>query len=152
MHDGPSQHFGTGWYLESWARCDLAELPPAVADEAGVQVWTDAAGRRMDTSRVKSYAGARHCNWEHMTILVLNDRNPERPPARVYVANAGPDLQEYVAEPYDADVALPATAIDTGYHRAGRHLWLAADRRRAYVGTPDRVELWPLASPDLRCA
>lgn len=43
VHDGMAVG-GTGWYVESWARCDLAELPPSVAKAAGVRIWRNAAG------------------------------------------------------------------------------------------------------------
>jgi hypothetical protein len=61
-------------------------------------------------------------------------------------------LTEYVDEPFRADVPFPADATDTGYSRDGRKLWLAKDRRRAYVGTSEHAELWPVTAKPLDCA
>ena len=48
---------GVGWGVTSYAACDLAELVPEVAEEAGVEVWTDATGARVPTTQVRSYPG-----------------------------------------------------------------------------------------------
>lgn len=153
MHHAPTRFFGTGWYLEAWARCDLAELPPAVAEKAGVEIWRDANGRRVPTTIISSAAGPRHCHSQHMTFLVLDADDPEQSLHHFYVGNADPELAEYFAEPYARDVALPADAVDTGYSREGRgHLWLSPDKRRAYVGNLPRVEMWPRTVKYLTCA
>lgn len=68
------------------------------------------------------------------------------------MANADPDLGDFFAEPYDAELALPPDAVDTGYQREGRRLWLSPDKQRAYVGQPDNVELWPRTIKHLGCA
>jgi len=69
VHRGTAIDGSTGWYVESWARCDWAELPAALADELGLQVWTDNSGRRVPTTRVASAPGPEHCSWEDMTFL-----------------------------------------------------------------------------------
>lgn len=135
---------GTGWYVESWARCDLSELPVSVADAAGIEVWEDSRGERVPISEVQSYAGSAHCDWEEMTFLEINDR--------VYVRNPEPGLGDFFSEPYAAAVDLPASAVDTGYRLDGRRLWLSADRKRAYVETGHNVELWPATVRRLGCA
>jgi hypothetical protein len=35
---------------------------------------------------------------------------------------------------------------------AGRHLWVAPNRSRAFVGTPESVEVWPRTTQRLGCA
>lgn len=72
MHRGPAVDGRTGWYVESWARCDWAELPPELAEALGLDVWTDASGRRVPTTRAASSRGPEHCNWDDMTFLSLN--------------------------------------------------------------------------------
>lgn len=151
MHHAPTRFFGTGWYLEAWATCDLAELPPALAEAAGTEIWTDAEGRRVPTTTIASGRGGEGCGSSDMTFLVLGHELGQLS-IQVYVANPDPELSEYFAEPYDPDLALPADAVDTGYELEGRHLWLSPDRRRAYVGSPERVELWPRTVKLLTCA
>lgn len=87
-----------------------------------------------------------------MTFLTLGNGDPEKPPTQVYVRNAEPDLNDYFAEPHEADLLLPRDAVDTGYQREGRRLWLSRDERRGYVGQPGSVELWPRTIRPLWCA
>jgi hypothetical protein len=146
VHDGPATEGagGDGWYVESWAHCDYAELPQSLADSLGLQVWSDAAGRPVPTSTVASWRGSSHCDWQSMTFLVLGKAT--------YVRAPQPDLEEYFAEPYVEHADLPATAVDTGFEHDGEHLWLSPDRQRAFVGTADDVELWPRTVQPLGCA
>ncbi|MBW9210167.1 hypothetical protein KV100_10900 [Mumia sp. zg.B21] len=131
-----------GWYVESWARCDYAELPEDVAEAAGVQVWSDATGR-VSTRRITSYAGAEHCAWEHMTFLKLGKAE--------YVREPDASLADFFAGPYASSVALPPDARDTGFRRGSDHLWLSADGAWAYVGSGERVERWPRVVERLGC-
>lgn len=135
---------GTGWYLESWARCDLSEFPDAVAEASGVEVWTDESGARVPTTRITSSPGPEHCGWQDMTFLYLA--------GAAYVREPDPDLADWFAESYDPSRPLPSAAADTGYERDGEQLWLSPDGQRAYVGSRDDVELWPRADRELACA
>jgi hypothetical protein len=136
-----------GWYVESWARCDLSELRSS-EDPWGAEVWMDSDGSPAPTTAIVSYPGPEHCDWQQATFLYLdNDLDG------AYVRNPPKELlRAYFAEPWEPDVALPADAIDTGYSREGNHLWLSQDRTRAYVGTPASVELWPQTTRRLGCA
>ena len=155
VHHGPAAE-GTGagedgvaWWVESWARCDLAEYPAEVAASLDYQVWTDAAGRRLPIRTVVSYPGG-DC-VPGTTFLELG-RGSEEPDGRqVYVAH-GEDFPTHFAEAYRADVPLPADAVDTGYTHDGDHLWLSPGRERAYVSSGDRVDLWPRTVQELGCA
>ncbi|WP_137292925.1 hypothetical protein [Nocardioides dongxiaopingii] len=142
VRDGPASEGagGPGWYVQSWARCDYAEFPADVAEGMGVLVWAGADGTPVPTSRVYSHPGPEHCGWQPMTFLALDDG---RRTEASYVREPIPELEPYVAVPYRARTALPADAVDTGWQRAGDHLWLSADRDVAYVGAGDRVEAWP---------
>lgn len=134
---------GPGWYVESWAHCDDSELPRTVTDAIGLQIWTDHSGRPVPTSAIESWTGPRHCGWQSMTFLYLDDAT--------YVRAPRPYLDEFFAEPYREDATLPSDAIDTGYEHDGRHLWLSPDRHRAYVGSHETVELWPRTTQQLAC-
>lgn len=142
----------TGWYVESWARCDWAELPPAWATTRGLQVWTDRHGRPVPTSEVVSHvASGADCLPAGMTVLDLSGGSLEH--GRSYAARPDPDYYPYFfTVPYAEGQSLPAGARDTGYERDGRHLWLAADRSRAYVGTTSSVDVWPAEVQPLGCA
>lgn len=139
---------GTGWYLHSWAHCDLAELPPEVAEARGTGIWSDADGVRRPTTEVASYRGPEHCDWEDMTFLHLGPgrRTP------TYVRKLHAELSSHAPEPFQADVPVPGDAVDTGYHLDDQHLWLSPDKQRAYVGTRDSAELWPRITDPLGCA
>ena len=145
------------WWLESWARCDFAELPDSVARENGLQLWTGVDGKRQTTSAVVSFDFSGGC-FPNMTALdiggpVHGSRNDERRIPTEYVRNPDPDLRSsYFTAPYLAHVAVPADARDTGYERAGRHLWIAEDRGYAYVGSATDAEAWPRAKRPIRCA
>lgn len=52
---------------------------------------------------------------------------------------------------YEERSALPPDAVDTGWVRGDRRVWLAADDRAAYVVMPDRVEQWPAIISQLSC-
>ena len=147
VRDGPATEGagGDGWYVESWARCDSVELPASWTDEIGLLVWRDAAtGEPVPTTELEAWRGPEHCDWQSMVLLYLD--------GRMYVREPVPDLADSFDEEWQASTELPADAVDTGYERDGEHLWLSADRRRVFVGSPDDVELWPQARPEFGCA
>jgi hypothetical protein len=148
VHNGPATEGagGPGWHVESWAHCDYSELPRWFTDSIGLQIWTDASGRPVPTTTIQAWKGPEHCDWQSMTFLVLGDERP------IYVREPPPSLDEYFAESYDPHAELPADAIDTGFSRDGKHLWLSADRQQAFVGTEDEVEAWPRDVKGLGCA
>ncbi|MFD1825685.1 hypothetical protein [Mumia zhuanghuii] len=133
-----------GWYVESWARCDYSELPDEVAEEAGYEIWSDADGR-VSTRRVQSYAGPAHCSWDDMTFLEIDEAEYVRAP------EPDPHVATLLSGAYEAAVALPPDARDTGFHRGEDHLWLSADGAWAFVGDGERVERWPRAVGKLGC-
>ena len=151
VHHGPAAK-GTGagkdglaWWPESWSRCDVAEYPAAVTDDLGYEFWSEVGGRRRPIAEIVSHPGGDCVAGTH--FLELDRADEDR--RRVYVAH-GED-PDFFAEPYQADVALPADAVDTGYDHGEDHLWLSPDQSRAYVGGPDRVELWPRTTQPLGC-
>lgn len=141
VHDGPTLGDGRGWHVEAWARCDWSEFPADVRSPWGIEVWTDDTGQRVPTTRVTSFADA--CDVEGMTELVVGGSH--------YLGGSPPSLRDFVAEDPRHDVPLPGDAVDTGYHRADRHLWLSSDGRRAYVGSRSAVDVWPLVVKRFGC-
>ncbi|MGH3500630.1 MAG: hypothetical protein ACRDQA_06995, partial [Nocardioidaceae bacterium] len=124
-----------------WARCDWSELPDAIAQGYGIQVWSGEAGHRVPSTLVKSFPDA--CDYDGMTELYLGKK--------AYLGNAPAGLGEFLVGPPKRDVPLPADAVDTGYHLRDQHLWLSADRRRAYVGTRAEGDVWPRVAKRLVC-
>jgi hypothetical protein len=142
-HRGTGVDGSTGWYVESWASCDLAELPDWVAARAGYQIWSDREGR-VATTRVVSYAGSEHCDWQDATILQLGNRTWWR--------NPPDELGQYFDQSYAEGMHLPADAVATPYSREGERLWLSPDKLAAYVGTRRDVERWVSPGRRLGCA
>ena len=135
----------TGWHPETWAHCDLSEFPNEIAEQDGRQIWTDANGRRVPRYVLAVGAGPAHCNWDSATFLDLD--------GRTYIGDP-PDglVPSYVPDTYAEDIRVPASATDTGYSYRHRHLWIAADRRVAYVGTTQHAERWPAPTKEFGCA
>lgn len=143
---------GMAWWVESWARCDIAEFPESVAADRHVEVWTDASGRRVPTTTIVSSSGGDCVPGATFLRLGVPGRDPRNADSEeTYVGGAGPEYAEFFAEPYRRDVALPPDAVDTGYQRDGQHVWLSPDHQRAYVVRIDRVELWPRTVQTLAC-
>lgn len=142
VHDGPATPGagGPGWYVESWAACDPADLPRSYTDANGVQIWTDESGRPVPTSKIAS--------WHTDDGCVANDGlDIEK---RTY-GRPLPGHAKYFEVPYEAHAELPGDAVDTGYQRDGKHLWLAPDQRAAYLGTAADVEVWPALNKGVGC-
>lgn len=145
VHNGPATEGagGSGWYVESWAHCDYSELPRTFTDSIGLQIWAGDDGRAAPTTKIASWTGPEHCDWQSMTFLNLGKA--------VYVRSPQRDLADYFADPYEEDTVLPVDAIDTGFQRDGNHLWLSADKQRAFVGSKPDVEAWPRTIQQLGC-
>ena len=154
VHDGRGTEGagGDGWYVESWARCDIVELPADFVEALGYEVWTNADGEVVPTRQLEVFYGAKHCGWQDMTFLNLGEWDEQVP---TFVRDPKPDasLRKYLAEPFIPSTTLPADAVDSGFRRGEDILWLAPDRSRAYVGaSPDEVEMWPRMVERLACA
>ncbi len=140
-----------GWGIEAWAQCDPAELPSAVTEALGIGVWQDRSGARVPVTRIRSFAGPAHCDWQDLTFLVLG---PEAGTDQ-YIRDPDGKLADLLRIAYDGDADLPAGATDTGLLRDGRELWLAPDRAAAYlvsVDDPADVERWPGVRDPVGCA
>ena len=144
---------GMAWWVESWARCNIAEFSARVAADRNVQIWTDATGRRLPTTTIVSSAGGSCVPGATFIRLGVPGKDiGDAESQETYVAGAGPEYADFFNEPYRRDVSLPPDAVDTGYSRDGQHLWLSPDHRRAYIVRSDRVELWPRTTQLLGCA
>jgi hypothetical protein len=140
-----------GWGIEAWAECDPAELPNAVTDAMGVQVWQDRTGRRAPVAKIRSRQGSEHCDWQDITFLSMG---PEGDGTQ-FLRDTRGELREFLRTTFDAHATLPDDAKDTGYQRSDRHLWI--DRRGiavylVAVSNPGNVERWPATKERVACA
>ncbi len=139
-----------GWGVEAWAECDPSELPASVTDDLGIHVWEDASGDRVPVTRIRSFQGAEHCDWQDITFLQL-----DRGRADEYVRDRSGELADFLRTPYDGSATLPPGASGTGLRRDGRELWLGASHDAAYLVSlddSDDVERWPASKEPIRCA
>jgi hypothetical protein len=144
----------TGWGVEAWASCDPSELGVDVADDLGVEVWTDGDGRVVPTTEVVSFPGAEHCDWQDTTWLRLGVASDVDQKYDEYLSDDG-DLTDYITTPSDDSATLPDDAVDTGWRRDGRELWLGESPRAAYLVSVDDesdVELWPATTESIGCS
>lgn len=147
----------TRWWLESWARCDYAELPEAVARRQGLELWTGPDGKRALTSAIESFAFDDGCLPGLRALDVggplAGGRERAGEAAVEYLQHPPAELRgRYVDREYVEHATVPADAIDSGYEREGEHLWFSADRGFAYVGEPADAQAWPRAKQPVRCA
>jgi hypothetical protein len=133
------------WTGDAWAQCDPAEFDPAADSDHQIGIWIDGAGSRVPTSLIQSRPAATHC-WPGAHLLRMKDAGHYfvRDPERAY----GEGL---ISMPFEANSALPGTAVDTGYTHGDWHLWLAKDKLAAFVVKPDGVERWPAITGDAGC-
>lgn len=97
--------------------------------------------------------GPEHCGWEDATVLItgrtlgepyttaVDDREYVRDPERVFGDTT-------VADGFDPDARIPATAIDSGFRRGDAELWHdPADPSAVWLASPTGVERWPEGEP-----
>jgi hypothetical protein len=156
FHEGPATK-GTGvdadglaWWLESYARCDIAEFPDQVAEDRGWEIWTDQVGQRQPIYVINSHRGT-HC-VDGARFLEIGNGKPAGEAPTQYVANAE-QYPEFFDEPYVAHMQLPSDAVASPYRHGSERLWFSPDLHRAYLGTNTRdVALWPRTNQHLGCA
>ena len=129
---------GTGWGIEQWAVCDPSELPARVTADFWLQVWEGPDGDRVLTSRVSSYDGPAHCDWQDVRFLQMA--------GRLYLRDPHGKLADVTRGTFGSDVSLPDDARDTGFQRDGVRLWSVPSRQEIYAVQGGTVERWPSAS------
>lgn len=156
FHEGPAAP-GTGvdadgiaWWLESSARCDIAEFPDQIAEDRGWEIWTDQVGQRQPIHVINSHSGTDCVRGAR--FLEIGDGQPAGEAPTQYVANAE-KFPEFFDERYRLHLQLPSDAVASPYHHGSERLWFSPDLQRAYVGTDPRdVALWPRTTQHLGCA
>ncbi len=64
------------WGIESWVKCDPAELPADVTEDLEIGVWEDSAGARVPVTRIRSFQGAEHCDWQRRLVRSAQEPLP----------------------------------------------------------------------------
>lgn len=154
--DGITDYLGnTGWGVQSWAQCNPAELPAEVTDRLDVGVWENASAQRVPTTEVVSFQGAEHCDWQDLTWLRLGvASDADRTYDEYLSGDDDGQLADYLTTAPAAAATLPADAVDTGWRRDGRELWLGESPRAAYLVSLDvesDVQLWPATKESIGC-
>ena len=119
----------TGWGVETWAECDPSELPASVTDDLDIDVWEDASGRRVPVTRIRSFQGAQHCDWQDITFLHLGpDRGGKSTSATGTVSSAS-----YCARPTTAlQPCRPTRRTPDSDETDGNCGWAKATTRRTW--------------------
>jgi len=137
----------TRWQVVGLRACDPSEFDPADLGSKATTIWLDASGDRVRTDVVHSNVGPAHCGWQRTVFLTLDDGHAQ------YFRDPHHDLAAYSVVTFDADVRLPADAVDTGLHTDDWHLFTIPSGRAVFVRTTEGlVELWPRASQPVGCA
>ena len=122
-----------------------------MTDDLNIGVWEDESGRRVPVDRIQSFQGAEHCDWTHITFLLLGREES----GDSYVRDVKGDFTTLLHTTFSNQATLPADATDTGLRRDGRQLWIAPDKKAAYLVSLEdagNVERWPAAKQRIGCA
>ena len=109
--------------------CAVLVACSAVGSPRPRSTWTGPGG-----AEVVAYAGDKHCDWQSLTVLRLDDK-------RQYVRDPeGIVEKQWLASTYNAQATLPRDATNTGYNHDDEQLWLSADESAAFVVAPGGTE------------
>ena len=87
----------------------------------------------MPTTRVQSFAGPEHCDWQDITFLQVGGWRA----GQQYLRDVDGALARSTRTSYAEQVRLPEDANDSGWRNDGRALWLVPDRSAAYLVVHD---------------
>ena len=145
------------------AGCDRPEsdldeetLIENLTGKPGRMTATDGCPIRTDIARMETLDDEHHC-WPGVAFLVVGTPiGASRHDTGQQVFQRDPDglLTGGVPNPaLDLDATLPPSAIDTGFSRDGRTVWIdEADAARVFVVDDDTVESWPRDDTMYTCA
>ena len=77
----------------------------------------------MPTTTIRSLQGSEHCDWQDTTWLWLGKEGRDGE----FLGSPDRELRRFLRTTYAAHAEVPSDAWDTGFSRAGRRLWVAAD-------------------------
>jgi uncharacterized metal-binding protein len=119
-----------------------------VVDRDGCPIRTDIASMEAVGPEAHCFAGLRFATVGTPVGASIAATAP-----RTYVRDLAGELGDLVVAELDLDADLPTSAVDTGYSRDGRAIWVdELDDTVLYVVDPVGVEAWPRLSRGLACA
>jgi len=80
---------------------------------------------------------------------------PDEQRADWYVRDTAGEFRDLLRGDFERAATLPEGAVDTGWRRGGRRLWLGPGDEAAYlvgIEDPDDIERWPAAREPVMCA
>ncbi len=133
-----------GWEVVGMRACDPAEFDARDGLTDATTLWLSADDVVVPTGRIFSRPGPGHCGWEDVTFLHFEDQLYLRDPKGV--------LADSTIGRFDPDIALPAEAIDTGFHTPEWRLFTVSGADAVFVRTPvGGVERWPRTRDEVGC-
>ncbi len=134
-----------GWEVVGLRACDASEFLPSDLPPAGLTVWQDVLGTRVNTGIVMSIPGPGHCGWDSTVFLTMRGVQYFRDPLGVLT-------KESIGR-FKADTKLPEDATDTGFHTKRWRIFTVPAGDAVYVKTSTgTVERWPRAKEEVGCA
>lgn len=124
---------------------------------ADYRPWTDTDGCLVRIDVLAERPGPDHCDWGDADVLIagspLGERYTSVDDSVHFVRDPkGVFRQPELAEGYDPDAELPASAVDSGFRRDGIALWhVPNDASAVWLVARESVERWPGGDPPL-CA
>jgi len=119
-------------------------------EHPAVGQWFDEHGRPLSVgsdSRLEVFRGQEHCEWTSAIIMLVSLPDSVVPGVvdAIYTRDPEGVLPGKSAVDFSDQVALPADAVYTGYHRGGVELWVLPSTvaQEVYVVYGERVERWP---------
>jgi hypothetical protein len=115
--------------------------------------WTDRDGCLLRIDVLAERAGPAHCGWEEASVIIagrpLGSRYTDQRDVVEYVKDPKSVFgQPALAEAFDPDAELPATAVDSGFRRGDAALWhVPGDEGAVWVVAPPITERWPAGTP-----
>ncbi len=140
------EHTPGSWIVAAIRACDPSEFDPADGLTFDQELWLGADGRVARSDLIHSNRGPGHCGADSATWLRFADHMWFRDPMGVMAGQS--------VVPFDADVALPDDADNTGFHTEDLQLFTVPDGDAVYVQTASgRVERWGRSNdPGISCA
>jgi hypothetical protein len=124
---------GIAWWLESYARCDIAKFPDQIAEDRGWEIRTGPDGLRQPIHLINSRRGT-DCVADARFLEIGTGKPSGKAPTQ-YVANAG-QFTDFLNEPSRPHVRLPLDAVASPYHHGSEALVLPGSSPRLHRHRP----------------
>jgi len=144
-----------GLVVVSLVSCTSGNSPPD-GGPINANVWVKDS-HPVSTDVINSFAGAKHCDDQDSTFLVLGwplgTAQPDFQGSRWYVRNPNQFARQFLMSEFAVGVTPPQDAQSTGYTNHTFELWLAPSDEEvaAYIKVGGQFERWPRSKQALMC-